>query len=572
MTKNSNPQPEPGVTSAHNKGPDRVDPQIGPRETEVNEYERRELTPRVNPLTLVRPEYGLNWDEDMLAWDTRTSPLMDKLLGLGFDSREVDVLRDEDTDEELAAVMLIQKLGFEAAREIQREIPAVNKGPVFEDVVGRMDADPKMLALQRKYAFIKDWGGKVRVAWRDSTGAFRTRSLPSFRESLLGQYIDLPTDKGTVRKGLADAWLNWARKRSYNEARFLPGQRPYPGTGILNLWDGWPVQMSRGKATYMCHHILEYMCDGDQETYNWVMGWLAHAVQRVHETPTTALVLAGPQGSGKNIFVKLLFELFGANTMMCTQSAQLVGNFNSHLMDKLFVFANEAFFAGNKKEANALKSLVTDQTMVVEPKGVDAFQVKKHFRLILASNEERVVNLEIDDRRFCVLNADARDCNNNREYFGELIELWREKGEREMFLRELAEWDLSTWDEGAIPETAARVCQRELSLPPGAREAYDLLAEGGGEALVAWDSDAGQVAIKPGPEWSKTTGKFMREAGGARTVLKGHGRVWILPDLGTARREFAQALRIREDWDQPDHLWWDQGLAEERRLSGLTTD
>lgn len=163
----------------------------------------------------------------------------------------------------------------------------------------------------------------------------------------------------------------------------------------------------------MKEHLLLAVCGGDERVFDWVVGWLAHAVQKVHETPTTAIVLSGPQGSGKNVLVKLLFELFAPHTLMCTQSAQLVGNFNSYLMDKLFVFANEAFFAGNKKEANVLKSLVTDETMIVEPKGVDAFQVKKHFRLIIASNEERVVDLELDDRRYCVLRADAGDANNN---------------------------------------------------------------------------------------------------------------------------------------------------------------
>ncbi len=535
---------------------------LGFGDTDVNVYERRELTPKVNPLTLVSPEHGPNY-HPRLGWVIKEDPLTRRLLDLGFDSREIDLLWDYDTDSELAAVILIQRLGYEAAKEIQYELPATQGELVKEDFVTRVNGDPKLLAMQRRYAFIQDFGGKVRIAWRDTEGAFRTRSIESFRQAHMNEWVDVtvPTKDGekTARKALADAWLYWPKRRTYSEARFLPGQRPLPGLGILNLWDGWPVKMAAGEATTFKAHLLQFVCGNEEETFNWLMGWLAHSVQRVHETPTTALVLAGPQGSGKNVIVKLLFELFGRYTMMCTQSSQLVGNFNSHLMDKLFVFANEAFFAGNKKEANALKSLVTDETMVVEPKGVDAFQVKKHFRLILASNEERVVNLEIDDRRFAVLRADALAFNNDREYFGEVIREWREHGEREMFLYELYHWDLSSWDEGNIPDTEARVEQRELSLSGPEAVVYDLLCERDGHQIVAHDEKSGQVIVKAAGDtkWTKNTGKILRSIGGVRTQVSGHGRCWLLPDLGSCRKAYAETKRVRPDWEQLDFMWWD---------------
>ena len=203
-----------------------------------------------------------------------------------------------------------------------------------------------------------------------------------------------------------------------------------------------------------------------------------------------------------------------------------------------------------------LKSLVTDETMMVEPKGVDAFQVRKYFRLILASNEARVVDLEIDDRRYCVLNVDAQEWNNNRGYFGELIDAWCEQGEREMFMKLLMEWPLEEWNENAIPETMARQEQRELSLPPAAREVYDMLAEGRVSA-VAVDRARGAVAIRSQAGWSKTHGHFLRVAGAERGMVAGDGRVWWLPVLGEARKAFADELGVRPDWQVGDWIEWD---------------
>ena len=530
----------------------------------------------VNPVSLVFPKHGPDWNEDTGSWEASPpSPLEVELSDADFSAEEIAVLMDEATDARLAAVMLLQRLGADGAKQIERRVPATAGDLIFEKVVAEIIDHPKLLEYQRRYFVVKDFGGHVRVCWSDSAGAFRTRTTHSFIEAEVNQQIDLTVDtgKGTkiVRAPAAQVWLKSRNRREFDEARFMPGQKPRPGAPTIhNLWRGWPVTMSNGRPRVMLDHIKQFMCGGDQETFDWVIGWLAHAVQRVHETPTTALVLAGPQGSGKNVFVKLLFELFSPHTLMCTQPQQLVGNFNSHLMDKLFVFANEAFFAGNKKDANTLKSLVTDETMIVEPKGVDAFQVQKHFRLIMASNEARVVDLELDDRRYCVLRADAGIFNNDREYFGELIRAWRERGEREMFLKYLMDQDLSQWDEGDIPETEARQEQRELSLKAPAKVVYELLFGGEVEA-VARDPDTGAVAIRPGEGWHKSEAHYLRLAGAEGGQIAGIGRVWWLPELYDARRRFASQLEIREDWQVEPGLWEWTVLGEPvERVSPLT--
>ncbi|MEO1047272.1 MAG: primase-helicase family protein [Pseudomonadota bacterium] len=459
-----------------------------------------------------------------------------------------------------AATALLAHLGkdkWELAERILRACRDVFPKQTLKRVLPML-GQPKLVDYQSNYFVVKDFGGKVRVCWFNHDGEFRTRSTQSFKEAEENVKVDVTVETTdgpkTTRVEAAKHWLKHANRAEFDEAKFAPG-RLLPGN-IFNLWHGWPVGWAYGYPKLMLAHMLDHMCDGDQKVLDWVLGWLAHAVQRPDETITTALVLAGPQGSGKNVFVKLLFELFAPHTLMCTQSGQLVGNFNAHLMDKAFVFANEAFFAGNKKEANVLKSLVTDETMMVEPKGVDAFQVRKHFRLILASNEARVVDLETDDRRYCVLNVDSQEWNNNRGYFRELIEAWRERGEREMFMRLLMDWPLDNWNEDAIPETLARQEQRELSLPPAAREVHELL-EAGRVSAVARDPSTGAVAVLPRDGWSKSHGHFLRKAGAERGQVSGHGRVWWLRALSEAREHWSEAIGVRPDWQKADWLEWD---------------
>lgn len=526
----------------------------------------------MNPAARVTPSQGPRWNEDLQRWDNlvwddelqswqrQRSDIEEELAAGGLRDRHIDALFNPLTDPRLGAVLLIQALGSERAKQVQHQFPCMRQDLTLENYVGDMADQPKLLEYQRDYFVVKDFGGKVRVCWFNSAGEFRTRSVGSFKEAESNQKIVIGEDKNgnPLRAKAADVWLASPRRREFNEARFMPGERPAPGLGIFNLWEGWPHHMAANRADRMLEHVRYNLCGGDEAVYSWVMGWLADAVQNVHRTPTTALVLAGPQGSGKNVFCRLLFQLFAPHTVMITNPQQLVGNFNSHLMDKLFVFANEAFFAGNKQHANALKSLVTDDEMMVEPKGVDAFKVKKHFRLIMASNEDRVVDLDVDDRRYCVLTADAEENNNNREYFGGLVDAWENRGEREGFLFMLHLWDLREWDEGAIPETAARQQQRELSLPPGARTVFDILRDGRSGQITHYCEHTNRVAVATHEEWSRTTGKYLREAGAVPHQISGTGRVWVFPPLHEARAAFAKALNLRPDWvARTDNQWWD---------------
>jgi len=100
-------------------------------------------------------------------------------------------------------------------------------------------------------------------------------------------------------------------------------------------------------------------------------------------------------------------------------------------MDKLVVFADEAFYGNERRYAGILKNLVTQSEMAVEPKGVDVFMAKKYFRLFMASNEDFVVPADLDDRRFLVLDVSDEHAKDHA-YFGELRREWDEGG-RESF-------------------------------------------------------------------------------------------------------------------------------------------
>ena len=69
----------------------------------------------------------------------------------------------------------------------------------------------------------------------------------------------------------------------------------------------------------------------------------------------------------------------------------VVGNFNGHLRDVLLLFADEAFFAGDRAADGVLKGLITEPSLMIERKGVDAVRAPNLLRVIMATNSDWAV-------------------------------------------------------------------------------------------------------------------------------------------------------------------------------------
>jgi Family of unknown function (DUF5906) len=221
---------------------------------------------------------------------------------------------------------------------------------------------------------------------------------------------------GTRRKPVSRLWFTNPRRRQYEKVVFDPGDE---NPEHYNLWKGFAVAPDVGKSCEkLLAHVEDNICAGNEEHYRWVIGYLAHMVQRPWEKPGVALVMRGEEGVGKGFFASVLGRLCPHHYVVVSQAAHLTGRFNSHHAQCLLMFVDEGFWAGDKQGEGALKHLVTDHELLIEQKGVDAFMVRNVTRLIVASNEDWVVPAGAQARRWCVLDVgNAHACD--RRYFGD---------------------------------------------------------------------------------------------------------------------------------------------------------
>lgn len=287
-----------------------------------------------------------------------------------------------------------------------------------------------------------------------------TRDLQTF---YMNQKVKTANDdKGnSIFKSPADIWLRHPDRRQFiHGVTFDPNGQSQEG--VLNLWEGFAVKPAPGNWSLMRDHIEKVICADDEIRIDYLMGWLASMVQFPGKPGEVAVVMQGGQGTGKGTLAKVLMHITGHHGMAISNPKHLVGSFNSHLRDTIFLFADEALFAGDRSQVGVLNALITEPHLTIEAKFSNAIDAPNFLHIMMASNDTWVVPAAMDSRRFFVLKVvDTK--KGNHAYFAEI---WKQMdaGGYEAMLHDLLNMDLSLFNIRAVPTTEGLENQRKLSL------------------------------------------------------------------------------------------------------------
>lgn len=272
---------------------------------------------------------------------------------------------------------------------------------------------------------------------------------------------------------LGRAWLEHEDRRQYDGAVFNPNGVP---ANFYNFWQGLAVKPTQGDCSLYLDHIRKVIASGEEKLADYILDFMADAIQNPGIRPGVALVLRGDQGVGKGVFVKYFAKLFGSHFAHVTNTNHFLGNFNGLLENKLLLFADEAFWAGDKDGEGLIKALVTEDTIQIERKYMDVKSQKNFIRLIVASNNDWVVPAMANERRFCVIDvSDAR--RQDTSYFA-AVAGQMENGGLEALMHFLLNRDISGKDLRKFPQTSALNDQKIHSLNPLETWWYDCLYRG----------------------------------------------------------------------------------------------
>lgn len=329
--------------------------------------------------------------------------------------------------------------------------------------------EPFLRVLNEKHAVIADMGGKCRVI---SEVLDVTLKRPRLRiskqsfEDFRNRYMHQKVQVGQTAQGAAvymsagKWWLQHEMRRQYTSLVFAPRREV---EDAYNLWQGFACEAIPGDQHQpLLDHLLNNLCSGNVDYYNYIMRWMARTVQEPDQAGEVAIVLRGGMGTGKGTLINAFGSLWGRHFLQISSAKHLVGQFNSHLRDCVVLFADEAFFAGDKANEGVLRGLITEELIFVEGKGLDGEVAPNFTHIFMASNSDWVIPAGADERRFLVINVGEGN-KQDLAYFT-AIRKAMDSGGREAFLHQLMNMDLTDFNVRAIPQTEALREQKLFSL------------------------------------------------------------------------------------------------------------
>jgi len=478
-----------------------------------------------------------------------------------------DLVRNGISDETILEVILNPNLGIsESVLELGNKaeryaIRQVERAHLYA-------TDPVIMELNDQFCVISTYGGKCVILEISDSSArggahFSLQSLQSFKDRFMNRFVEVPNDgKGGPKKiPLGRYWLEHPKRRQCEGLVFDPSET-CPDTHF-NTWQGFAFRSLPGECSKYIDHIRKIICGGNDDLFQYLIMWMARCVQSPESPGEVAIVLRGGQGTGKSFFVKNFLKLFGVHAKTIANADLLTGKFNSIVSDCVVLFADEVFRPNDIKQANQLKSLVTESTIVVERKFHEPVQQRNCLSLIMATNEDWAIAADSDDRRYLVLDV-APDMVGNNQYF-KTIQDELDNGGAEALLYYLLSLDISDFDFRKRPSTRALVDQQLRSLRGANRVIYELLDSGEAPVLL---NDNGAVFVTGkdialqfrskvvASSMTKALRPYSLDQSAGRETINGTQKngIWLRP-LREAREAFVKRMGLPINWSHEGGEW-----------------
>ncbi len=197
----------------------------------------------------------------------------------------------------------------------------------------------------------------------------------------------------------------------------------------FNIWSGFQAKRVAAMTAAMTEglaiikdHIMEVWANNNSEYYNYIVSWFAGLFTNLSSINKRALVMVSPPGCGKNTMIELLELLLKKrNILNTTGIASITQKHNSAIQNKRLVVINEMSSTKEEFKSNfdKIKSYITDSTISIEPKGVNAYEIDNISNYMLFTNHRDAVIVEEKDRRYPIFEMNSVHANNE-VYFGNI--------------------------------------------------------------------------------------------------------------------------------------------------------
>lgn len=278
------------------------------------------------------------------------------------------------------------------------------------------------------------------------------------------------TDEEGKEKSFINKWDGDSNKRSLSKYEYNPPPVKTPSYNF-NAWNGWAmdhIDYKKADTSRIYNHI-RFMAglSNTEEVYEYLLNWFAWCVQFPALKTMVCLIFYGKQRSGKSCIAEnLLSIIMGKRKIMVTGSVDKIFGKHSDVGNKHLVVLNEANGKETKNIHEVIKDAITRETVITEPKGIDAYESTDYVNYIMTTNNISAVDVPSDDSRFMPI-AVNNCLIGNIDYFKELRADMDDNDVMGSFYDDLMKRDLTGWNACTYrPMTDLKKDMVELSISP----------------------------------------------------------------------------------------------------------
>lgn len=138
----------------------------------------------------------------------------------------------------------------------------------------------------------------------------------------------------------------------------------------------------------------------DRDELHIFQQYIAHMIQQPEVRPSWHIMILSFQGTGKGfLFDSILTPLLCEQTFLVKKYSDVIGQFSSTMDGSMLVYLDDCK-ARTDDIKDQLKSIMSEERIYVEKKGLQGGMVNTYARMILASNDDNPLSLDETQRRW----------------------------------------------------------------------------------------------------------------------------------------------------------------------------
>lgn len=253
------------------------------------------------------------------------------------------------------------------------------------------------------------------------------QNIKNTRDSHCHEHCYIIKNKKKESIQFISKWLNDKHIKHYKEIVWKPPPSICNDDIKFNTWTGFSIadceddDISPIKNRNYFNEFLQFVNNlyPKKVEANYIISRYAYRLQNPSLKTKVCCVYFGEEEVGKSTIIATIYKIFGKYAIQIQSAKQLYKDHSTVEKEKLLVCVNEVGGVANFENSEILKTRVTEDTLYINPKGIQAYEIDNLADYDMTTNNVNVIkNTDESKRRWFQV-----DCSNyyagNSEFFND---------------------------------------------------------------------------------------------------------------------------------------------------------